>query len=99
MTTKKLSLQFVLACGLLLLVAGSLSGYVLLSPRRTWDGSHVHYIVDNRGLTGVTDSDGGATAVVNAITSNQAWNGAKSGLVTAGKGSVAGFSLGALPCR
>ncbi len=94
MTTKRISLQFVLACGFLLLVAGSLSGYVLLSPARTWDSAPT-YIVDNRGLTGVTDGDGGATAVVNAITSNSAWNGAGEGnVVNAQKGSVASWQLG-----
>lgn len=75
--------------------AGALSAYVLLSPARTWDNPP-NYIVDNRGLTGVNDSDGGATAVVNAINnSSVGWNSAGSGtVITASKGSVSGFSLG-----
>lgn len=39
-----LSALFVIAC----LVAGTVSAYVLLSPRRTWD-SPPTVIVDNRG--------------------------------------------------
>ena len=74
-----------------LLVPASLYSYALLSPRRTWDGPP-QYIVDNRGLAGVADSDGGATRVRNAIL---AWNAAGSGKVlTAAKGSVGAFSLG-----
>lgn len=70
------------------------SAYVLLSPNRRWYTVPT-YIVDNRGQASITDSDGGATAVVNAITSNVAWNGAGSGtVVNAVKGSVAGWSLG-----
>jgi len=78
-----------------LLVAGSVSAYVLLSPTRTWD-SAPNYRVDSRGLVGVTDSTGGATAVVNAINnSSVGWNGAGSGtVVTATRASVSGFSLG-----
>jgi hypothetical protein len=78
-----------------LLLAGAASSYVLLSPERTWD-SAPNYIVDNRGLSSVNDSDGGATAVVNAINnSSVGWNSAGSGtVVTATKGSVSGFSLG-----
>jgi hypothetical protein len=78
-----------------LLGAVGLSAYVLLSPARTWS-SPPNYIVDNRGLTGVNDSDGGATAVVNAINnSSVGWNSAGSGtVITATKGSVSGFSLG-----
>lgn len=78
-----------------LLVSGALSAYVLLSPTRTWS-SPPNYIVDNRGLTGVNDSDGGATAVVNAINnSSVGWNSAGAGtVITATKGSVSGFSLG-----
>jgi len=79
---------------LAVLLVSSASAYVLLSPRRTWDGG-VNITVDNRGNATITDSDGGATAVVNAITSNAAWNGAGTGTrVTAQKGSVAGFTLG-----
>ena len=76
------------------LVVSSASAYVLLSPRRTWDGV-MNVTVDNRGNSTVTDIDGGATAVVAAITANAAWNGAGTGVrVSAQKGSVASFSLG-----
>jgi len=76
------------------LVVSSASAYVLLSPRRTWDGA-VNITVDNRGNSTITDSDGGGTAVVNAITSNSAWNGAGTGTrVTAQRGSVASWRLG-----
>jgi hypothetical protein len=76
------------------LLVSSASAYVLLSPRRTWD-STVNITVDNRGNSTITDIDGGATAVVAAITANAAWNGAGTGTrVTAQKGSVASFTLG-----
>jgi hypothetical protein len=76
------------------LAVSSASAYVLLSPRRTWDGA-VNITVDNRGNATVTDSDGGASRVVSAITANAAWNGAGTGSrVTAQKGSVASFQLG-----
>lgn len=77
-----------------LLAVGSASAFVLLSPARTWDSAPT-VIVDNRGQVSVTDSDGGATATRNAITSNQAWNGAGSGtVVNAVIGSVASWQLG-----
>jgi hypothetical protein len=76
------------------MVVSSASAYVLLSPRRTWASAPL-VIVDNRGNSTITDADGGATATVNAITANAAWNGAGSGTVlTAVKGSVAGWQLG-----
>jgi hypothetical protein len=76
------------------LVAGSISAYVLLSPRRTWDNPP-NVIVDNRGQSSVTDGDGGATRTANAITSNQAWNGSGQGtMLSATRGSVAGWQLG-----
>lgn len=84
---------------LTLALVGTLSAtlflaFVLLSPPRTWDAAPT-VIVDNRGLSTVTDSDGGVTATVRAITSNQAWNGAGSGTVlNAQAGSVANFVLG-----
>lgn len=79
---------FVLAC----LVAGSLSAYVLLSPRRTWD-SPPNLIVDNRGLASVSDGDLGRTRTRNAI--NTAWNGAGTGTrINATVGSVAGWTMG-----
>ncbi len=77
-----------------LLAAGAVSGYVLLNPPRTWDSAPT-YIVDNRGMSDVTDGDGGVSATVNAIKSNQAWNGAGAGsVVNAQAGSVANWQLG-----
>lgn len=80
----------VLAC----LTAGSLSAYVLLSPRRTWD-SPPNVIVDNRGQASISDGDLGRTRTRNAITSSSAWNGAGSGTrLSATVGSVSGWRLG-----
>jgi Matrixin len=79
---------------LALLVAGSISAYVLLSPRRTWDNPP-NVIVDSRGQSSITDGDGGASRTAAAITSNQAWNGAGEGsMLSATVGSVAGWRLG-----
>ena len=76
------------------LVAGSLSAYVLLSPRRTWTNDP-NVIVDNRGLASITDGDLGRGRTRSAITSTAAWNGAGSGnLLNATVGSVSGFRLG-----
>jgi len=78
------------------LAAGAVSGYVLLSPNRTWNCCP-DYTVDNRagGVPSILDADGGGTRVVNAITSSAAWNGSGSGrVIKAHKGSIAGFALG-----
>lgn len=79
------------------LLAGAVSGYVLLSPNRTWD-CPPDYVVDNRagGLPSIGDADGGETRIVNAITSTvDAWNSEAAGTVIAAhKGSIAGFALG-----
>lgn len=84
------SALFVIAC----LVAGSVSAYVLLSPRRTWD-SDPNIVVDSRGQASVTDGDGGRTRTRNAIVSTAAWNGAGSGtVVNAYVGSVSSWRLG-----
>lgn len=78
----------------LALLATAVSAFVLLDPPRTWD-SPPTYIVDNRGISSISDGSNGVTATVNAINSNQAWNGAGAGtVVNATAGSVAGFSLG-----
>lgn len=92
---KRTRLQNVLVIALLLcLGAGMLSAYVLLSPTRRW-ASDPNVIVDNRGLSSVTDGDLGRTRTRNAIVSSSAWNGAGSGtLLTAAVGSVSSFSLG-----
>jgi hypothetical protein len=95
MTTQKISPRRVLVlAAALVLVASAASAYVLLSPARTWD-SAPNYIVDNRGLTGVNDGDGGASRTRNAIVSSSAWNGSGAGtVVNATVGSVSGYSLG-----
>jgi hypothetical protein len=86
-------LALVTATGVL--SSAALSAYVLLSPNRTWDSAPT-YVVDNRGLASVTDSNGGVSATVNAINnSSVGWNGAGAGVVVqATSGSVSGFSLG-----
>jgi hypothetical protein len=66
---------------------------VLLSPKRTWDTAPT-YVVDNRGLATVDDSDHGVSATVNAIKSNQAWNGTRVGVIDAVAGNVANWQLG-----
>jgi matrixin len=86
-----LSLAVVLA-----LIATTLSAYVLLSPRRTWD-SAPNYRVDSRGQSSIASSDMGRNATRNAITSSAAWNGApveRNPVVNATVASVSGFSLG-----
>jgi Matrixin len=79
---------------LLAVVASSVSAYVLLSPRRTWDADP-NIIVDNRGNANIADGDGGASRVRAAIVSNSAWNGSGAGtVVNAAVGSVAAWRLG-----
>ena len=85
-----LSALFVIAC----LVAGTVSAYVLLSPRRTWD-SDPNVRVDSRGQASIADGDGGRNATRNAIVSSNAWNGAGAGTrLTATVGSVSSWRLG-----
>lgn len=79
---------------LTLVVSSTAFAYKLITPHRRWD-SMPTYIVDNRGLGGVADGNGGLTRVVNAIVSNQAWNGSGCGaVINAQAGSVTGFALG-----
>jgi hypothetical protein len=86
--------RFLAVALLLTLVAGSLSAYVLLSPRRTWD-SPPNVIVDSRGNATIGDGSGGTTRIRNAIVSSSAWNGAGTGTrLTASVGSISGFTLG-----
>ena len=86
--------RFLAVALLLTLVAGSLSAYVLLSPRRTWDGAP-NLIVDNRGNATIADGAGGTTRIRNAIVSASAWNGAGTGTrINSSVGSVASFTLG-----
>ena len=78
----------------LVMVAGAASAFVTLSPARSWANTP-NYRIDNRGLAGVNDGNGGATLTRNAIVSSAAWNGAGSGtVVNATVASVASFSLG-----
>lgn len=77
-----------------LLLASTASAYELLSPARTWDCAP-DVIVDDRGQDSITDADGGVTATVQAITNNQAWNGAVSGtMLSSQAGSMANYTLG-----
>jgi hypothetical protein len=77
-----------------LLVASSVTAYVLLSPARTWDSTPT-YIIDQNGASSISDGDGGVSAVVSAINSNQAWNGAGSGnVINAVPGNTGSFQLG-----
>ena len=86
--------RFLAVALLLTLVAGSLSAYVLLSPRRTWDGAP-NLIVDSRGNATIADGAGGTTRIRNAIVSASAWNGAGTGTrINSSVGSVASFTLG-----
>lgn len=86
--------RFLAVALLLTLVAGSLSAYVLLSPRRTWDGVP-NLIVDSRGNSTITDGNGGTTRIRSAIVSTSAWNGAGTGTrINATVGSVSSFTLG-----
>jgi len=76
------------------LLAASLSAYVLLSPRRTWDGVP-NLIVDSRGNSTITDGNGGTTRIRDAINASISWNGAGTGTrINASVGSVSGFTLG-----
>lgn len=89
----RLRTHFVTATAFLL-AATTVSGYVLLSPRRTWDADP-NYRVDDRGQASISDGDLGRTRTRNAIVSSAAWNGAGSGtVVNATVASISGFRLG-----
>ncbi len=89
---QKSTLVIALVAGFL--VASGVTAYVLLSPTRTWSSTPT-YIIDQNGSSSVNDGDGGVSAVVNAINSNQAWNGAGSGnVVNAQAGNTSNFTLG-----
>ena len=92
--TKTIKTSALLALVAGLLVTSGLTAYVLLSPARTWD-STANYIIDSNGASSITDGDGGVSATVSAINSNQAWNGAGSGnLINASAGNTNSFTLG-----
>ncbi|HKI06435.1 MAG TPA: matrixin family metalloprotease [Thermoanaerobaculia bacterium] len=78
-----------------LLTTGSATGYVLLIHGQTWN-CPPNYTVDQTGIPTITDSDGGVSNVIAAISSaSDAWNGAGSArILSAHKGSTAGFTLG-----
>ena len=91
---KRLKTGLVIAL-LVCLGAGALSAYTLLNPRRRWPSLPIHIIVDNRGLSSVSDGDLGRTRTRNALVSTAAWNGAGLGtVITATVGSVSAFNLG-----
>lgn len=84
--------QLFIACAVL--ASTSVSAFVLLNPERTWSSAPT-YIIDDRGQATITDNDGGLSATINAINSNDAWNGAGAGtVVNAVAGDVSNFSLG-----
>lgn len=96
MNVSSLRITFRLTVVLVVLSASALSAYVLLSPRRTWRYKPV-YTVDNRGISSISDGDGGVSRTVSAITSASAWNGAgalASPVIDASAGSVSGWTLG-----
>lgn len=72
----KIPMRIYLVGGCALLVTSVVSAYVLLNPTRTWQNPPMPYIVDARGVGSIADGDGGKTATINAITSEDAWNGA-----------------------
>lgn len=87
MRTSKLALFVALG----LICSTALSAYVLLSPRRTWDGAPT-VRVDSRGNSTIADGDGGRTRTRNAILT---WNNAGSGTrLGASVASVSGWRLG-----
>ncbi|MGD2115940.1 MAG: hypothetical protein PVG07_12850, partial [Acidobacteriota bacterium] len=87
-------ITFALLAAVALLAASAVTAYVLLDPPRTWDSAPT-YIVDQNGSASITDGDGGVSATVAAIESNQAWNGAGSGtIIHAQAGNTNNFQLG-----
>lgn len=96
MNSKRRIRTLIAALAAVLVVSASVSAYVLLSPRRIWR-SKPNYIVDNRGLASIADSDHGITRTVNAIVSSVAWNGSGAAIgsvINAQAGSVSGWRLG-----
>ena len=76
-------------------LAGTLSAYVLLSPRRTWDQRSQRDRGQPRPVERHRRRPRAAAAPATAITASAAWNGAGSGtLLNATVGSVSGFRLG-----
>lgn len=83
--------RFLVFALLTVLLVSSASAYVLLSPRRTWDGTP-NVIVDNRGQSSITDGDGGRSRTASAIL---AWNNAGAGSrLSSSVGSVSSWRLG-----
>ncbi len=63
---KKLTI-YALAILTVAAIAAPAMAFTLLSPRRVWKTTPVSVPVYNRGNSKITDSDGGVTAVANAI--------------------------------
>jgi len=72
----KKRIQIVAASTVLVLVTSAAFGYALLNPPRKWFSTPKNVRVDSRGIASVTDSDGGVTASLNAVTK---WNNAPGG--------------------
>lgn len=66
--------------GLAVVAASAVSAYVLLTPARTLEAP-LAITVDDNGLAGVTDFDGGATAGASALNSFEGWNGGGAGII------------------
>jgi len=65
---RKSILTLAIATVIVVSIAQTASAYVLLSPRRTWASTPIAVRVYTQGNRTVTDSDGGVTAVVGAMT-------------------------------
>lgn len=88
---KMMNPRFLVFALLAVLLVSSASAYVLLSPRRTWDGAP-NVIVDSRGQASIADGNGGASRTASAIL---AWNNAGAGTrLSSTVGSVANWQLG-----
>ncbi|MDX1501591.1 MAG: matrixin family metalloprotease [Thermoanaerobaculia bacterium] len=89
------SSRILLAAAVVSFLATSLFAYALLNPRRVWRETPVTYIVDDRGQASIDEPDHGLSATINAINSQDAWNGAGAGdVVNAVAGDISGFQLG-----
>ncbi len=77
--------------GLATLAVGSVWGYSLISPNRTWATLPVNVKVMSSGENSVKspDPDFGVTALVNALNSSNAWNGTIPGIVSASSTATA----------
>jgi hypothetical protein len=84
--------SFVVLALAALTVTGSLWAYSVNNYGATWR-SNPDVIVDQRGLSSVTDSDGGVTATIDALLGDKSWNGTYLGTVfSAHSGDVSGYT-------